>query len=231
MQDDEHIRQLAADQELVNLLRKNGFAGRAWDRFQEVLAEYGVSVLRVWIVTGEIFPRCREKGVGHGLCPPPSGRHWTEDEALELAGETVAVALAKFRDNVLIPGRWTPQGGATLKTFFIGQCLFRFPGLYRRWWLERYPQGATTPVSLEGDLRGNYLDSGPEADPETTVIARLSYLEHLALASDERTRRALDLRTQGYSLAEIAEMLETTEKAIESLLYRYRRRGRPDGRV
>jgi hypothetical protein len=28
---------------------------------------------------------------------------------------------------------WDHRRGATLRTYFIGQCLIRFPNIYRRW--------------------------------------------------------------------------------------------------
>jgi hypothetical protein len=40
-----------------------------------------------------------------------------------LANLTVAFALQKFREQVLSPNRWDRTKGATLKTYFIVQCL------------------------------------------------------------------------------------------------------------
>lgn len=58
------------------------------------------------------------------------------ENADELANETVAVALNKFRDTNLRRHRWDSTRGATIKTYFIGQCLIRFPNIYRSWLAE-----------------------------------------------------------------------------------------------
>ncbi len=57
-----------------------------------------------------------------------------------MAGEVVTVALAPFRDEVLLPGLWDPAKGASLTTYFVGQCILRFPNVYRSWLahLEEY---------------------------------------------------------------------------------------------
>jgi hypothetical protein len=33
----------------------------------------------------------------------------------------------------LLANRWDPKKGASIKTFFIGQCLIRFVNVYNRW--------------------------------------------------------------------------------------------------
>jgi hypothetical protein len=143
LKDASWLERLAADRELVARLARQGFRGPEWDRFADVLARYGYQVIRVWILTMKVFPQLRARGLAGGLHPPDDGRRWGSEEADELALETVATAIVKFRQNVLLPGRWTPERGASLKTFFVGQCLIRFANVYRRWLHETRPDPAT----------------------------------------------------------------------------------------
>ena len=57
----------------------------------------------------------------------------SEEDIHDLATDVTVVAMNAFREDVLVPGRWHPARGATLATFFVGQCLFHFPLEYRTW--------------------------------------------------------------------------------------------------
>jgi hypothetical protein len=107
-----------------------------------------------WIVTGHVFVKCREKGLaGDELLPPPNGI--ARDDALELANDTVSEALINFRDNVLAAGRWDASRGASLTTFFIGNCLLRFANVYRKW------RVATRRVVVTPTVDPTLSDSSP----------------------------------------------------------------------
>jgi hypothetical protein len=73
------------------------------------------------------------------------------DDALELSCETVAEAIRCFRERVLIPGKWDPTRKASLRTFFVGQCILQFPNIYRRWNTEQslglLPEGLEAEVA------------------------------------------------------------------------------------
>jgi hypothetical protein len=103
----------AADEALLEVLRKEAFQGLAWDRFAARLAGYARPIIETWIASLQIFAKCAEKGV---RCPgaPPGSQRLTDDDAGEMANETVARAINKFRDKVLRPGGWSSQGKASL---------------------------------------------------------------------------------------------------------------------
>jgi hypothetical protein len=120
-----------------------------------------------WLRQGAIIGKCRERGAG--LPEPPLGALSRPDVAGELAAETVAKALNTFRNTVLIPGRWNPARGASLKTFFIGQCLIRFPNIYRAW----------LKTEVHHDLLVDELaifdrppSGGPPTDPAQLAVIR-----------------------------------------------------------
>jgi hypothetical protein len=96
---------------------------------------------------GLIFGKCRERGLG-GLEEPPPGAMTRPDVVEELANQTVAKSLHYFRENVLMRGQWNPNRGASIKSYFIGQCLIRFPNIYRAWLRTE----ASTNVMLVDEL-------------------------------------------------------------------------------
>jgi hypothetical protein len=219
---DERLNRLLADAELVSRLQWHNFAGPQWEVFATELARYGVAVLRGWLRTGVIFEKVRSVGWG-GLPAPPLDA--MDEHAIEsLADETVVIALNKFRTDVLMQHRWKHEQGATLKTFFIGQCLIRFPNVYRSW------------EAKEREHRRRHLAVGDELllqlvggewyeDVEDLIIVRMDSSASLHDdVPDQRTRTALVLMAAGYTQQEIAERLGVTEKTIEMLVYRQRRR-------
>jgi DNA-directed RNA polymerase specialized sigma24 family protein len=227
----QRLQRLVADKELLATLQAQGLQGRDWDRFVEVLARYGYQVIRAWVRNGTIFSKCRLRGWGQ-LDPPSDDRPWGVDEAEELALETVGIAIVKYRDTVLAANRWTPEGGATLKTFFVGQCLIRFTNVYRHWLVE------TRPGPQPGGPAWKPLDelsssqhphaSGDLDDPARTVVSRLEVAHELEQL-DPRTRAVLCGIAQDHSYQELAAMLGVSVKAVDGLLARHRRRLRQTG--
>jgi DNA-directed RNA polymerase specialized sigma24 family protein len=190
-------------------LSVEGFEGTAWREVSRALAEYGHAVILAWILTGMIFEKCRSKGVGGGLARPLG---WiVRQEAEDLTQDTVAEAIVHFRDQVLSRGRWNPARGASLSTFFVGNCLLQFPNLYRRWWRGQAKRRA---LPLEAAV-----DPLAIRDPEEEAVERVQ-IEATLRALDQLTRRAVRLRAMGFSIEEIAKLTETTPKAVESRLYR-----------
>ena len=127
--------------------------------------------------------------------------------------DTIARALEKFRVDVLGAGTWNPKKGASLKTFWIGYCVLKYPDLYDRWctqqrhWiqgLELAEHDADRPPDL------CYQDPARQHDLADVVN------EALRSVGSNATAKVLVLQEAGYSHAEIAELLDTTVKAIES---------------
>lgn len=201
------------DKELVHRLMWRSYEGPEWRAFATALAEYGYQVICVWAMTGVIFLRCQQKGIGVG---PPNARR-TREDIEDLARETIVYAIRAFRERVLIPGKWDPTRGANLKTFFIGQCIFQFPNVYRRWQAETAPP----PVGPEQVAAELAAASTPRLDVE-----RLVELKRACETLTDREPRAIDgLLALGYTQVEVAEMVGTTVKSIESRLYRRRKDG------
>lgn len=219
------LDRLCADAELVQRLRDAGYTGRDWDYFVTELLKYGYVVLVSWMRSGVIWVRLRDRGIG-GLPTPPEWE-WQHDTWQDLAGDTLVIAIEKFRDTVLIPGRWDPQGRASLKTFFIGQCIFRFPNVYRSWHTAASSRQAERPTNTEEWLRGR---AGAE-DPERDLVQHDEITRGLT-ELDDRTRTVLLLLDQDYTQTEVAAQLGVSRKAVEMIVRHHRNReGKRHGRA
>jgi DNA-directed RNA polymerase specialized sigma24 family protein len=217
----ESLGRRAADKELLTELAQGHFAGPRYQRFQDELAKYGMSVLRGWMYTGYIF----QLTAGRGFVLNPTDReleelHRDSDAREELALMTVAVALPRFRERALIGGGWQYEGGASVATYFMGSCLYVFPNEFRKrrvqqvkWqWQDRGDPGITAPRT--DDL----------ADPSVVALGDM-YVGDVLGRADARTAAIVALTIDGYTQEEIAEMLgETSIRAIEGVLYRWRTR-------
>jgi DNA-directed RNA polymerase specialized sigma24 family protein len=213
--------QNGSDKHLLGLLEQDGFSGKNWEKFTTDLAEYGYQVLSYWIDAGQIITRCQKLGLrGVPILPWRLSR---SDAKAELVGETVALALVKFRE-LLRDGRWSSEKGASLTSYFTGQCLIQFASAYRRWLHESRPPPWSI-VSLAALDQGTLLEShDPSADPADHVVAKDKLERWLHSSSDDDMRRMLLLKVAGYSHAEIGEVLGATAKGVETRLYRARRR-------
>ena len=131
---------------------------------------------------------------------------------------TVAQAIATFRDSVLPNGRWDPEKGASLRTFFIGQCLMQFPRVYSRW-IRDNPPFEVVPELVDRPA----TDSS--SDPAHLVEVRSLLADAIGSGPRERTlAKVLALLTAGHTQYEIASQLDMTVGAVESLLFRHRRK-------
>jgi ECF sigma factor len=213
------------DQRQLAALQAANFRGPVWDRFAEHLADYGVKVMVAWIETGQVFTRMREKSCRLRLHPPSDGRTLTGDTPVEIAIETVGRALNAFR-KVLEKEGWSAAGGASLQTYFVGQCLFCFPNVYRRWLGETRPPPWQAVEILEDLTEKDYRYGGHHgADPADQVECRLDLEraeQRLCEELDPRTFFVLQKCMEGYTQAEIAEMLGISPRKVERLVAKHR---------
>jgi RNA polymerase sigma factor (sigma-70 family) len=214
---------LAEDADLVTWLALNRFAGADYNRFAYELARYGHAVMMAWVRRGLIFGKCRDRGLG-GLEEPPPGAMAQPDVAEELANETVAKSLHYFRENVLMRGQWNPNRGASIKSYFIGQCLIRFPNIYRSWLRTEASIGAVLVDELT--ILDRPASDGRVTDPADLAVIRQEIDTRLAILP-ERTRTIMVLTAAGWSQQEIAAQLGTTVKAVERTLNYYRPAAKP----
>jgi DNA-directed RNA polymerase specialized sigma24 family protein len=202
------------DQQLVDRLSCRGFTGPEYATFAAEFAAYGLAVCRAWLASGIIFSFCARRG--RPLGRPPD--FWTSDDRHELVLETVALALKEFRERALVRKLWSPDGGASLKTYFIGTCLFVFPNVFRTW-----QRGEARWSQIELADAPPDLEAATHDDPASIVPLRVDMTDELR-SLDPRTAAVIILTAERYTQQEIAEILGMTVRAVEGVLNRHRRR-------
>ncbi|MGD9697341.1 MAG: RNA polymerase sigma factor [Thermoleophilia bacterium] len=210
------------DQRRLDLLTAAGYAGPAYQQFCEQLWIYALPVLKSKMRSGEIFTMCFDKGVI--LNPTFDERavlHSSMEDRDTLAVDTIAAAIPEFR-TTLIKRRWTPAGGSSVDTYFVGACLFAFGDVFRKWARTRRRHLAQILQNTEIDvLAGQVISTA--LDPERTAVTRDAVAAILRNCPPE-TRLICALIMRDLPFAEIATQLGITERAVEGRMRRLRRR-------
>ncbi len=196
----DRLARIEADAEIVLDLQLVGFDPDTdeWKEFALVLAEYGYGVFMGWCISGVV----REIAAGHangrgvrGLSKLPEGLQLDRDDAHAVAAELIEVSIEAFRSKTLLHDnpakRWSPTGGASLKTFFIGRCLMELPDVFEKW--ERRERRAL-----------HVSEGGYDTEGRQRAIEQL---HDVFDGVDPLVRPMFELQDQGYSYAEIADML------------------------
>lgn len=226
----EESERLAGDRELYEVLREQGFQGRDYDDFEIELMGYGFACIKKWILTKELLAKCREK-----LDFVPNNEDvrldlLTPDEAEEIARDIVVQSVLEFREDALVGGKWSPTGGASLKTFFVGRCLMEACKVLKQRARElkraaRYIQEVEEDALLEVPSRDMPLETQFELDEELRRVAGVLSNKELEVAH---------LRAEGFSAKEIADRLGTLPRSVYKALERVRaktRKSRNEGGV
>jgi RNA polymerase sigma factor (sigma-70 family) len=206
-----------------NDLAFTNFEGPIWDLTAEELAKYGMGVIGGWMYLGTVFEKCKSKGHG-GLSSP--NRPFTRDEITELTGETVAAALRHFRYDVLMKGKWDYRKGASLRTYFVGQCLMRFANIYRLW-LRQETRHVRHPNEDEALLE--FASRNHRASPADQAIDRLEVDDAISKIKKASVREAMIMTAEDMTQAEIAAALGVSEKTVERMIANQRKRFRETG--
>ncbi len=209
---EEHKQRLAYDVDTVLQLQLHQWSDEAWEPVAEALAEYGWAVMTGWLHKRTIFREMRTIGRPLEECPVD----WLDgDTIIGLANETVAKALNEFK-RVLQQRKWDAARGASLATYFVGQCKFQFSNVYRNWLrAEREHRETTTP--WDPSLRARVAVN----DSETS-----SGLAEILDRMSPKAARVFTLKAEGYSYQQIAELVPGMKnaKAVENLVTRERAR-------
>lgn len=226
-----------ADHEIILLLQLTHFDRDApeWEEVARVLAEYGWGVFTGWAITGSLRRVAAKHNGGRGvrgLAKLPEARRFSPDDAQSLAADVIAVAIESFRVKTLLdPKRtWRPNGGASLKTYFVGRALMELPDIYVRWTNEqraldhdpvnvRRRREGLSPIVVVDD--GRHITS-----PDHAILTRDHLHELVADDPDQLALEMLVLQDLGHTLDQIADMLDLTEPQVRTRMTRLRQRAR-----
>ena len=211
-----------ATPELLDEVVVGGYTGAAWEELARRFVARALPALERAITGGTIYHRCRRAGFGI--------RHRQELQVLavaqEIAAEAIDECLARFQEVVLPRGDWDPDRGGTLEDFFTGCCLPHVANRWR-WHLRQLPPGAIELDALDEVGQAGVLVamSDPPPGPAHVVEVRDAVARALApMSRDDRT--AFVLRSQGWSGAEIAQLLGTERNTLDARMSRARRAAR-----
>lgn len=219
--------QLAGDRELFAILENLNFSGPLYRKFEGVLAEYGFAVMQAWLRGNKFSYHLRQKRVRGLPADLPDFAKLRHHQLEELVLEIVSTAVVNFREKCLVAGKWDPAGTASLKTFFINQCLF----------------SSVTPIrklisDLERETVAVYLDALPitgdaeynqQSQPalEDAVISVLNAQELYGVLTPTESK-ILELKSEKQlSAREIGRSMGMTPKAVNNHLTRIRGKLRP----
>lgn len=208
----------ALDQQVAALMDRQCAAPQQWAAIDDSLARYSLPVLYSWFADRTVSLRVyRLTGQSLRLHTQLAA---DRDAVTEIIGTTVAVSLRRFRRGALAGTGWQPHHRASARTYFVGRCLLELPTEYHRFCREYLAPGTQlVPLRHAEQLPS----SDPFSRPEDLALAQIITTSVLNSA-DPRTRHALLGVMYGYPLDDIATAMGTTTKAVEMLLYRYRRR-------
>jgi hypothetical protein len=218
------------DRELIAKLAKSNFEGPGQELFEAELAAYGYPVMMAWTRTGEIVKKTA--GKGRPLSIPSSGLGWSRDDRSELSSETVARAVDFFREKVLRAGTWDHTRGATIKTYFVGACLFQFPNVYQVWQTERRHWNSSPTVSIDDPGVPGLLYQVPgDDDTEHRAIARCQLQQVMTELADKYPdlHQIVNMWLDGDTDVEAARRLGITPRTVEGRWHRFRHRYRRRG--
>jgi DNA-directed RNA polymerase specialized sigma24 family protein len=214
--DDAEAR-LHADAELCRRFREQKYQGPDWEQYVEQLLGYGISRMRLLVVTGIIF----EEKIMFGRTSRCSGLLGQPAEIDELINDVVLAGFAIFFRKGLIDGRWSPTGGASLTTYFVGACKLAFKDQYEA--RHKRHHRVADNEHLCNDL-SPFL-------PERCTMPDDHFEELLDLLTSVIGVEAMEIFKKirdGYLQKEIAAtMPNATEKSVERLIARARAKARP----
>ncbi|MCX4539013.1 hypothetical protein [Streptomyces sp. NBC_01669] len=215
----------AAEARMVDILRADNFQGPRYEKTTTRLMEYGWLTINKWTGTGEIFAHTRRAGrpVPANMTTPD----WDPDARSEVATETVVAGLDLFLEHGLIRGKWNPNGGASLTTYFVGASIRSFRTVYIRWFRSVQMGQAELdlpPSDPDGASSDRDIPDQRATDPFYAAATHDEIKRILPHITDTKVRRGLALRALGYTQQQAAAEVGLTEKALEGRIGRLRAR-------
>jgi DNA-directed RNA polymerase specialized sigma24 family protein len=212
--DDVSRERLRADRLLVDAVLEQGLGGPVHRALEDELIRYAVPVLRRLLADGRLVSKATQ--LRRPPARPDAWLYFTDDDRQEFAHDMVANALPRFTRVVFEARRWTPWGGASLKTYFVNACILQFARLQEKWLDD---QKAVRPSGLEFDPDAFAAVS----DPAVTVITQDEVSRLLLKVKDEQLVKVLLLRGAGWTAEDAAQQAGLTIKAAEGRLARFRK--------
>ncbi|MGW7304268.1 RNA polymerase sigma factor [Streptomyces sp. NPDC054835] len=221
----DRVRRRQVDGQIVEILRQDGFTGPRYEKTVTRLTTYSYNVMSKWAANGDIFTKARQVGR-----PVPADKitlTWSLEDRQAVVTDSVLGGLQVFHDYGLVGGRWSPDGGAGLDTYFVGAVIRAFPRIYIRWY-DTHIKGQAELSRPAGAHSFNdsfaFLPDQQATDPTHHAVTNDMLRRVLPLVEDPQIREALGWRSLGYTQAQAAARVGMTPKALERRMSRLRDR-------
>lgn len=218
---------LENDRRLFEVLRDDCFEGPRYQTAASRWMDYGWRAVMKWINSGEIFHQCSR--AHRPISPNLITTTWTLDDRHGIATEAVINGHALFREYGLVQGRWSPDKGASLSTYFVGASIRAFRPVYLRWFGNQQTREAELGNHADHDMHSEMRRTVPAqrvADPYYAAATHDAIKRTLLYIPDPQVRAGFYWRALGYTQAEAAKQVGLTEKALERRISRTRARVR-----
>jgi DNA-directed RNA polymerase specialized sigma24 family protein len=205
------------------------YEGPAHRQLFEDLWIYAWPVIKAFLRTNrmnQLVRRYLQHGYGYVSISPEDMvvLHQSEAERDALALDVIAIAVESFRKRAIVRRQWSPTGGASLRTWFIGTCAINFPRAYERWSRDRADRVTRVAKRHELDLDAVGTEFQRRASDPSVIVTSRSDLQALIDRAQPTTKLILGLLMEGHTQAEIAAELGLTVRAVEGRIYRFRAR-------
>jgi DNA-directed RNA polymerase specialized sigma24 family protein len=216
---------LLKDEQLVAMLRAEGFSGPMWDLFIGRLFTECLGTVMKQIENGRIFDMAMRMGRPASLSAALRAhlRH-DENSRHDLASDVLFAAVRVFRERALVHGEWSASGGASLRTFFLNMVALQFSNATRAWATserDREHQSLTDEMS-------QWEDDAKATDPYQAADARVD-LKALGRNADPPIPSMIQLRQLEWKPADIAEALGMNPRTAEKAWGRFTKQVRGQG--
>ncbi|HUY44676.1 MAG TPA: sigma factor-like helix-turn-helix DNA-binding protein [Streptosporangiaceae bacterium] len=208
--------------ELLEAVVDSGYTGHPWDELARRLVVRALPDLELSIRTGTIYHRCRRARLGI----PQRQELQRRPLAQDIAAEAVEDCLERFKVQVLPAGEWDPDRGTALEDFFAACC---FPHVANRWrWhLRQLPPHTIELDALDEPGQAGVLALVGDSPPDPVVVVEVrDVLTRTAAPMSFDDRMSFVLKEQGWSPAEIAQMLGIDRNALDARMSRARKAAR-----
>jgi DNA-directed RNA polymerase specialized sigma24 family protein len=195
---------------LLRNVATEGREGPAWAQLSDSLARYAQRILVAWVRSGQMYDQCRRLGIRLAYRRFPL----EDTDVHSLVNLTIAQGLRRFHERSVSQGRWHADGGSSLKSWFVNDCLIEYPNIWRSW--------------VKTELRWLWADNACSkidmsvTEPHLMVDEHLEVVDAITSIDDNPTRIIVALLVDDYPLSEIAEFLGLSSRAVEGRLYRWR---------
>lgn len=200
-------RMLSADREIWEVVRRDCFAGPAYNDLLDRICHHGLRAVDAAIRSGDMFRRANRQRRARLYAP----KNWQDVDIQDVTSTVVAAAVERFTTLARDGRGWDPTVGALISAYFFSLCVNAFPNAFR----SCRRRDAEEPDDAKATALVDPADHFDEVDVG---------LDFIRLTQDlpDRQRRAIRLLGQGRSRADIAKIMEESGRSVERLIRRAR---------